>query len=172
VPFSHSFLFSAVKRNSPNDLVGSKAWYPPPAACRRKPDIAISVGAGRCALQKQCLKSAQPTPTRCQHIKEHNSAHGDPAFGAVGNFEEQELPLQLALCYRGNAKRGAASVLPVTCNHNRRQQKLTDRRQTKARIWQRATTPQHTTKSVTRHSGRQGNRVRSKKKRHIVLSQV
>jgi hypothetical protein len=26
-----------------------------------------------------------------------NSVHGDPAFGAMGNFEEQELPLQLCI---------------------------------------------------------------------------
>jgi hypothetical protein len=35
-----------------------------------------------------------------EHIQDHNSAHGDPAFSAMENSWEQELPLQLCILPR------------------------------------------------------------------------
>jgi hypothetical protein len=60
-------------------------------SCRRKTDIAISVGAGRCALDEIINYKLR---TLREHIQDHNSEHGDQALGAMANLLKQELPLR------------------------------------------------------------------------------
>jgi hypothetical protein len=66
-------------------------------SCRRKPDIAVSVGA------RWALRSTKLVPKNCaayasiSHIQGHNSAHGAPAFVAMENLQEQQLSLQLCI---------------------------------------------------------------------------
>jgi hypothetical protein len=88
-------------------------------SCRQKTDIAISVGAGHCAAYASIYK----------HIKDHNSAHDDPAFGAMENFQEQELSLQLCI--------GAPMQREELSDSRNRQAAGNQGEQNEDQIWQR-----------------------------------
>jgi hypothetical protein len=66
-------------------------------SCRRKTDIAISVGAGHCTAWNNCLKTAQPTRTyQGPQLSARRSSVR--RYGELENFQEQqELPLLLWL---------------------------------------------------------------------------
>ena len=61
-------------------------------SCRRKTDIAISVGAGRSVALYEIINYKLRIPR--EHIQDRNSSHDNPALSSIANLLEQELSLR------------------------------------------------------------------------------
>jgi hypothetical protein len=89
--------FLGGEMDSRNDLVGRRAWHPVLQMETRHRDFRRRWTLRATKVVPKCVAYANISRAITR------SMHGDPAFGAMGNLEEQELPLQLCIGFVATA---------------------------------------------------------------------